>query len=48
MNGTVDSLAPKRVRKAESPEVSDNQAAATAAQEFHTNWVDSPGVLISK
>ena len=48
MSGTVDSLAPKRVRKAESPEVSGNQATAQAAQAFQANWSGLPEELIPK
>ena len=48
MSGTVDSLAPKRVRRSESPEVSDTQATAQAAQAFQVDWSGLPEELIPK
>ena len=48
MSGKVDSLAPKRVRKAESPEVSGNQATAQAAHAFTPDWSELPEGLIPK
>ena len=49
MSGTVDSLAPKRIRKTESPEVSETQATAQAAQAFQVDWSHFPDKeIISK
>ena len=48
MSGTVDSLAPKRVRRSESPEVSGNQATAQAAHAFTPDWSELPKELIPK
>ena len=48
MSGTVDSLAPKRIRKTESPEVSGNQATAQAAHAFTPDWSELPEGLIPK
>ena len=48
MSGKVDSLAPKRVRRSESPEVSETQANAQAALAFHANWSGLPEGLIPK
>ena len=48
MSGNVDNLAPKRVRRSESPEVSGNQATAQAAQAFQANWSGLPEELIPK
>ena len=48
MSGTVDSLAPKRIRKTESPEVSGNQATAQAADAFTPDWSELPKELIPK
>ena len=48
MSGTVDSLAPKRIRKAESPEVSETQATAQAAHAFTPDWSGLPEELIPK
>ena len=48
MSGTVDSLAPKRVRKAENPEVSGNQSTAQAADAFTPDWSELPKELIPK
>ena len=47
MNGIVNSLAPKPIRKTESTYVSEKQATAQAAQAFQANWSDLPAVLIS-
>ena len=48
MSGKVDSLAPKRVRRSESPEVSGNQATAQAAHAFTPDWSGLPEGLIPK
>ena len=48
MSGTVDSLAPKRVRKAENPEVSGNQATDQTAHAFTPDWSELPKELIPK
>ena len=48
MSGKVDSLAPKRVRRSESPEVSETQATAQAAQAFQVDWSGFPEEVIPK
>ena len=49
MSGTVDSLAPKRIRKTESPEVSENQSTFQASQVFQVDWSYFPDKeIISK
>ena len=48
MSGTIDSLAPKRVRRAENPEVSENQAGSQVAKAFQANWSELPEELIPK
>ena len=48
MSGTVDSLAPKRIRKTESPEVSETQATSQAAKAFQVDWSGLPEELIPK
>ena len=48
MSGNVDNLAPKRVRRSESPEVSGNQSTAQAADAFTPDWSESPKELIPK
>ena len=48
MSGKIEGLAPKRVRKTESPEVSETQATSQAAQAFQANWSGLPEELIPK
>ena len=40
--------APKRVRKAKTPDVSETQAGPHAEQAFHANWSGLPEELIPK
>ena len=48
MSGKVDSLAPKRVRRSESPEVSESQSTTQAAHAFTPDWSELPKELIPK
>ena len=48
MNGTVDRLAPKRIRNTESTDVSENQAIAQAARAFQAKWSRLPKDLVSE
>ena len=48
MNGIVTSLAPKRIRKTESTDVSENQAIAQAARAFQAKWSRLPKDLVSE
>ena len=48
MNGNLEISDPKRIRSAESPDVSETQAGAQAALAFHANWSDLPEGLIPK
>ena len=48
MSGKVDSLAPKRVRRSESPDVFKNQSTAQAADAFTPDWSELPKELIPK
>ena len=45
MNGEI--RAPKRVRRSESPDVSETQATAQAAHAFQVDWTDLPEALVS-
>ena len=48
MNGNLEISDPKRIRSAESPDVSETQAGAQVALAFHANWSGLPEALIPK
>ena len=48
MNGNLEIRDPKRIRSAESPDVSETQAGAQVALAFHANWSGLPEALIPK
>jgi hypothetical protein len=48
MSESIDKSAPKRVRKAESPEVSGNQGGDQVAHALQVDWAKLPDALIPK